>query len=63
MLVLKIKENPIKIWQQTFSVLKLIVLTLFSHLLGMKLQYLYVFLVIYNHSQVDRTLFQVLGDT
>lgn len=57
MLVLKIKENPIKIWQQTFSVLKLIVLTL----LGMKLQYLYVFLV--NHSQVDRTLFQVLGDT
>lgn len=61
MLVLKIKENPIKIWQQTFSVLKLIVLTLFSHLLGMKLQYLYVFL--FNHSQVDRTLFQVLGDT
>lgn len=61
MLVLKIKENPIKFWQQTFSVLKLIVLTLFSHLLGMKLQYLYVFLV--NHSQVDRTLFQVLGDT
>lgn len=61
MLVLKIKENPIKIWQQTFSVLKLIVLTLFSHLLGMKLQYLNVFLV--NHSQVDRTLFQVLGDT
>lgn len=35
MLLLKIKENPIKIWQQTFSVLKLIVLTLFSHLLGM----------------------------
>lgn len=61
MLVLKIKENPIKIWQQTFSVVKLIVLTLFSHLLGMKLQYLYVFL--FNHSQVDRTLFQVLGDT
>lgn len=61
MLLLKIKENPIKIWQQTFSVLKLIVLTLFSHLLGMKLQYLYVFL--FNHSQVDRTLFQVLGDT
>lgn len=61
MLVLKIKENPIKFWQQTFSVLKLIVLTLFSHFLGMKLQYLYVFLV--NHSQVDRTLFQVLGDT
>lgn len=61
MLVLKIKENPIKFWQQTFSVLKLIVLTLFSHLFGMKLQYLYVFL--FNHSQVDRTLFQVLGDT
>lgn len=61
MLVLKIKENPIKIWQQTFSVLKLIVLTLFSHLLGMKLLYLYVFFV--NHSRVDRTLFQVLGDT
>lgn len=61
MLVLKIKENPIKFWQLTFSVLKLIVLTLFSHLLGMKLQYLYVFL--FNHSQVDRTLFQVLGDT
>lgn len=61
MLVLKIKENPIKFWQQTFSVLKLIVLTLFSHLLGMKLQCLYVFH--FNHSRVDRTLFQVLGDT
>lgn len=31
MFVLKIKENPITFWQQTFSVKKLIVLTLYFH--------------------------------